>query len=96
MADTLEKINCSSQNESNENLTSGNIIIDEFIKNTQLNSNDYFIKWIPYSNLKNIEFLTSGGNSDIYSGTWNSVKIILKVINSEDINYIINEVRREK
>ncbi|CAI2178461.1 8857_t:CDS:2 [Funneliformis geosporum] len=55
--------------------------------------NDYFIKWIPYSNLENLEFLTSGGNSNVYSGTWNSIKIILKAINSEDVNDIINEFK---
>ena len=53
--------------------TSGNLILDEFIKETQLNSKhcDDFIEWIPHSNLENIKYLTNGGNSKVYIGTWN-------------------------
>src|SRR5687767_12579782 len=52
---------------------SGNSELDEFIKETQLNSKhcDDFIEWIPRKNVKNIEFLADGGNSKVYSGTWN-------------------------
>src|ERR1051325_1450092 len=51
----------------------GNSKINEFIKETQLNSKycDDFIEWIPHSSLENIKFLTYGGNSKIYFGTWN-------------------------
>src|SRR5687767_3229312 len=44
---------------------SGNSVLDEFIKETQLNSEccDDFIEWIPHENLESIIFLTNGGNS---------------------------------
>jgi len=81
--------------------TSGNSILDEFIKETQLNSKycDDFIEWIPRSNLENIKYLTNGGNSKVYFGTWNlmlnmslasivsnqlSSKVALKAINDSD------------
>ncbi|CAB5365176.1 unnamed protein product [Rhizophagus irregularis] len=80
---------------------SGNSILDEFIKETQLNSKycDDFIEWIPRSNLENIKYLTNGGNSKVYFGTWNlmlnmslasivsnqlSSKVALKAINDSD------------
>ncbi|GBB84323.1 hypothetical protein RclHR1_10940003 [Rhizophagus clarus] len=78
-----------------DNETSGNIKLDEFIKETQLNSKfcDDFIEWIPYSNLENIKYLTSGGNSKIYFGNWlynkslgskSSLNVVLKVIRVND------------
>ncbi|CAB4486202.1 unnamed protein product [Rhizophagus irregularis] len=80
---------------------SGNFKLDEFIKETQLNSKycDDFIEWIPRSNLENIKYLTNGGNSKVYFGTWNlmlnmslasivsnqlSSKVALKAINDSD------------
>jgi hypothetical protein len=88
-------------NESINNKTSGNFVLDEFIKETQLNSKycDDFIEWIPRSNLENVKYLTNGGNSKVYFGTWNlllnlslasialkqiSSKVALKVINDSD------------
>ncbi|EXX54523.1 Tpk2p [Rhizophagus irregularis DAOM 197198w] len=92
-----------------DNKTSGSFILDEFIKETQLNSKycDDFIEWVPHSNLENIQYLTNGGNSKIYFGTWNlllntslasnqlSSKVTLKVINdSDNINdHILNELK---
>ncbi|PKY42633.1 hypothetical protein RhiirA4_456465, partial [Rhizophagus irregularis] len=89
--------------------TSGNSILDKFIKETQLNSKycDDFIEWIPRSNLENIKFLTNGGNSNIYYGTWNllnmslasmasnqlSSKVALKAINNDSDNIILNELK---
>ncbi|CAB5186073.1 unnamed protein product [Rhizophagus irregularis] len=89
--------------------TSGNFKLDKFIEETQLNSKycDDFIEWVPHSNLENIKYLTNGGNSKIYSGTWNlllnmslasnqlSSKVALKVINySDNINdHILNELK---
>ncbi|RGB38916.1 kinase-like domain-containing protein [Rhizophagus diaphanus] len=81
--------------------TSGNSKLDEFIKETQLNSKycDDFIEWIPRSDLENIKYLTNGGNSKVYTGTWNlilnislasivsnqlSFKVALKAINDSD------------
>ncbi|PKK64563.1 kinase-like protein [Rhizophagus irregularis] len=81
--------------------TSGNFKLDEFINETQLNSKycDDFIEWIPHSNLENVKYLTNGGNSKVYFGTWNlmlnmslasivsnqlSFKVALKAINDSD------------
>ena len=82
---------------------SGNLKLDEFIRETQLNSEfcDDFIEWIPHENLESIKYLTDGGNSKVYFGTWNllnvslAIKIALKVIkDSHNINdNILNEVR---
>jgi hypothetical protein len=86
------------ENELIDNETSGNLIIDEFIKETQSNSKccDDFIEWVSCSNLENIKYLTIGGNSKIYSGTWKlnqlSTNIALKVVNNTSEN-ILNEVK---
>uniref|UniRef100_U9UKJ1 Protein kinase domain-containing protein n=1 Tax=Rhizophagus irregularis (strain DAOM 181602 / DAOM 197198 / MUCL 43194) TaxID=747089 RepID=U9UKJ1_RHIID len=82
-------------------IESGNLIIDEFIKETQLNSKccDDFIEWISRSNLENIKYLTFGGNSKIYSGTWKlnrlSTNIALKVTGDSDniSDNILNELK---
>lgn len=75
--------------------------MDEFINETQLNSKycDDYIEWIPRSNLENVKYLTNGGNSKVYFGTWNlmlnmslasivsnqlSFKVALKAINDSD------------
>ena len=94
----------------NKLMTSGNSTLDEFINKTQLDSKhcDDFIEWIPLSNLENMEFLTNGGNSKVYRGIWNllkmpldskqlSTKIALKFIkDSDDINeYTLNEVKEK-
>ncbi|CAB5217416.1 unnamed protein product [Rhizophagus irregularis] len=54
-------------------LLSENLKLDEFIKETQLNSKycDDFIEWIPSSNLENIKHLANGGSSKVYFGIWN-------------------------
>ncbi|GES77926.1 kinase-like domain-containing protein [Rhizophagus clarus] len=76
-------------------------VIDEFIKETQLNSKycDDFIEWVSSSNLEDIEYLTVGGNSKIYSGTWKlnklSTNIALKVVKDSDDarDNILNELK---
>ena len=54
--------------------TSGNKTIDELIKSTQLKAteydNSYYLQWIPYDKLKNIEEIDKGGFSAIYHATW--------------------------
>ena len=55
-----------------EQKLSGNKIIDDFIKYTQIN---YFKTWIklnyvPHEQFKNIEFIAEGGFSKIYKATW--------------------------
>ena len=54
------------------NWTSGNIDIDNLIKNCQSEAliPSVIIEWIPYNNLQNIEYLTRGGFSEIYTAKW--------------------------
>jgi hypothetical protein len=54
------------------NWTSGNNDIDDLIQNCQMKTIalNRIIGWIPYNRLKNIEFLTKGGFSEIYTAVW--------------------------
>ena len=57
-----------------EGWTSGNETIDKLIKSTQLKAtkydNSYYLQWIPYDELKEIEKIGEGGFSTIYKTTW--------------------------
>jgi hypothetical protein len=52
--------------------TSGNIDIDNLIQKCQMESliPNKVVEWIPYNNLQNIEYLTRGGFSEIYTADW--------------------------
>ena len=54
------------------NWTSGNVDIDNLIQKCQMETlmPDKVVEWIPYSNLKNIKYLTKGGCSEIYTADW--------------------------
>ncbi|GBC28530.2 kinase-like domain-containing protein [Rhizophagus irregularis DAOM 181602=DAOM 197198] len=54
------------------NWTSGNNVIDNLIKNCQMETitPTAIIEWIPYNNLENIKYLTKGGFSEIYTAKW--------------------------
>ncbi|POG61732.1 kinase-like domain-containing protein, partial [Rhizophagus irregularis DAOM 181602=DAOM 197198] len=54
------------------NWTSGNVIIDNLIQECQMKTinPDLIPEWIPYNNLQNIEYLTKGGFSEIYTAAW--------------------------
>ncbi|PKC61069.1 kinase-like protein [Rhizophagus irregularis] len=54
------------------NWTSGNNDIDNLIQKCQLVTLNpaMIVEWIPYNNLKNIEYLTKGGFSKIYTANW--------------------------
>src|ERR1051325_5818033 len=54
------------------NWTSGNIYIDNFIQQTQLNAQNKYevLEWIPYDRLTNIEYLAKGGFSTVYKAIW--------------------------
>jgi hypothetical protein len=81
-------------------LISGNSKLDEFIKETQKSEFcDDFVEWVSHKNLVNINYLTSGGNSKIFCGTWNvplNTNIVLKAIdfNDNSNDYIPHEVKR--
>ena len=58
----------------NEGWTSGNKTIDELIKGTQLKvteyNNSYYLQWIPYYELENIEKIDESGFATTYHATW--------------------------
>ncbi|POG74099.1 kinase-like domain-containing protein [Rhizophagus irregularis DAOM 181602=DAOM 197198] len=54
------------------NWTSGNDDIDNLIQKCQMETlmPNTVVEWIPYNNLENIEYLTKGGISEIYTADW--------------------------
>jgi hypothetical protein len=54
------------------NWTSGNNDIDNLIQKCQMETFDSssIVEWIPYNNFENIEYLTKGGFSEIYTAVW--------------------------
>src|SRR5437764_8723803 len=57
-----------------EGWTSSNRTVDDLIKITQLKAteyyNSYYLQWIPYDKLKNIEKIDEGGFATVYHATW--------------------------
>ena len=57
-----------------EGWTSGNKKLDELIKSKQLKAreynNRYYLQWIPYNDLTNIENIGEGGFATIFKATW--------------------------
>ncbi|RIB20790.1 kinase-like domain-containing protein [Gigaspora rosea] len=55
-----------------QNWTSGNEIIDNFIRDTQLLATTKFnyLEWIPYSSLNVIELIGRGGFGEVHSAMW--------------------------
>ena len=60
------------------NWTSGNDDIDNLIQKCQMEifRTDTIVEWIPYNNLQNIEFLTRGGFSEIYTAIWSDGRYV--------------------
>ncbi|GBC02657.1 hypothetical protein RclHR1_04730018 [Rhizophagus clarus] len=54
------------------NWTSGNEYVDKFIQESQLKARSYneLLEWVPYTQLRNIQYFAKGGFSTIYSGIW--------------------------
>jgi hypothetical protein len=88
-------------------ITSGNKIIDDFIKYTQINyvNNRGKMEFVPHDQFKNIEFIAEGGFSKIYKATWvdgpinkyaffDHTVVLKKLNNSKNISSKeLNEVR---
>jgi len=49
---------------------SGNKVVDDFIKYTQINLDNNMMEFVPYDQFKNIQFIAEGGFSKIYKATW--------------------------
>jgi len=58
--------------------TSGNDIIDNFIQQCQMRSSlpGRIMEWIPYDQFYDVEKLTEGGFSSIYTATWTKGRIV--------------------
>ena len=56
--------------------SSGDGKLDEMIRNTQLQAkgfdSHYYIEWIPYDDLEDIEKIGKGGFSTVYQGKWSN------------------------
>ena len=56
--------------------SSGDEKLDEIIRNTQLEAKGfdscYYIEWIPYDDLKNIEKIGKGGFATVYYSEWSN------------------------
>ncbi|CAJ0836575.1 3805_t:CDS:2 [Entrophospora sp. SA101] len=82
--------------------SSGNSKVDLFIEETLKKSvycND-FIEWIPIERISNLNFLASGGNSEVYVGSWwlpdtPSTTVVIKVLKDSKIinDRILNEFK---
>ncbi|RHZ45133.1 hypothetical protein Glove_689g26 [Diversispora epigaea] len=60
------------------NWTSGDIEIDKYIQQTQLNATKYeeVIEWIPFDKFNNIEYHAKGGFGKVFKATWSDGHII--------------------
>ena len=56
--------------------SSGDEKLDEMIRNTQIEAkwfdSRYYIEWIPYDDLKNIEKIGKGGFATVYRSEWSN------------------------
>jgi hypothetical protein len=66
---------------------SGNKIIDDFIRHTQINliKRQGKMEFVPYNQFKNIEFIAEGGFSKIYKATWVDGPIEQRSFNRKNI-----------
>src|SRR5439155_26443340 len=69
--------------------TSGNEIIDDFIHKCQIQSSlpQSILEWIPFEEFENIEKLTEGGFSTIYTAGWTRGIIIDYNENEKELSY---------
>src|SRR5207248_2214107 len=92
--------------------SSGDENLDEIIRNTQLKAkgfdSHYYIEWIPYGDLGDIEKIGEGGFAIVYQGRWlngprfvynneryylgNSYVALKKLKNSQNISEFLKEV----
>ena len=74
--------------------TSENSVIDNLIKDTQLEAKDYydkFLEWIPYKKLENFKEIGKGGFGCVYSATWLSGKREYNIHEEKITEYIYND-----
>ena len=69
--------------------TSGNKIIDDFIHQCQIQSSlpKFILEWIPFDQVEDVEKLTEGGFSTIYTATWTRGNIVDYDENKKEFGY---------
>ena len=74
--------------------TSGNKIIDDFIHKCQILSSlpGNILEWIPFEEFKNVEKLTEGGFSTIYTATWTRGYLCDYDENKKEFSYLENQL----
>ncbi len=98
-----EKCNAKRLQRDFSNWTSGNLFIDKYIQETQLNAQEpsQVLEWIPYDRLKNIEYFDKGGFLSIYMADWLDGPIVkwsdkerkwIRDINEEDTDQSIKVI----
>ncbi|GBB86039.1 hypothetical protein RclHR1_01250002 [Rhizophagus clarus] len=67
------------------NWSSGNKIVDDFIK--ECNTPNEILKWIPYNQFSEITYIAKGGFGEIYKAKWNGIYDVAlkKLYNSNNI-----------
>ena len=70
---------------------SGNKIIDDFIRHTQINyvKNEGKMEFVSHDQFKNIEFIAEGGFSKIYKATWIDGPVLDYNDNYRNSNYTV-------
>ena len=73
--------------------TSENEIIDDFIRKCQIQSSlpQHILEWIPFEEFENIEKLTEGGFSTIYTATWTRGYLCDYDENKKEFSYFENQ-----
>ncbi|UZO02606.1 uncharacterized protein OCT59_021085 [Rhizophagus irregularis] len=82
--------------------SSGNKIIDDFIRYTQINLVNRYgkLEYVPYEQFKNIEFIAEGGFSKIYKATWIDGPVInysnKRNIRSQNYTVVLKKINDSK
>ncbi|EXX78141.1 hypothetical protein RirG_017660 [Rhizophagus irregularis DAOM 197198w] len=82
--------------------SSGNKIIDDFIRYTQINlvNENGKMEYVPYEQFINIEFIAEGGFSKIYKATWIDGLVInysnKKYIRSQNYTVVLKKINDSK
>src|SRR3954464_6482342 len=65
-------------------ISSGNKVVDDFIRYTQTNGSCWKMEFVPYNNFKDVEFFAEGGFSKIYKAFWIDGPISIGRNNNQD------------
>ena len=78
---------------------SRNKVIDDFIKYTQKNALNEYVKmqFVPYYQFENIEFIAEGGFSKIYKATWiGGLSKIYNCLRADDVIVALKKLNNSK